>query len=295
MRIVSRVGIGKNPTSHHLDVTGSANFDSQVFFQNTAFFNAGVELGDTASDLISVNGRIDTNIEPSVTLTNDLGSSSLFWNNFYTKNLYIKNAGSIESDGNVLNLGTVSAITINVGTSSSIQNINIGSSVGTTTINSPNSIVIGDLEIRGGDLITNQTTFNLINTVATTLNIGGAASSTINIGSSSSLTNVPIINIAQKATIQSLILGFRAVTSAAIINDNDHIISASGASDYTVTLPSAATNTGRVYIIKSNMNSGVILTVNTTSSQTIDGLTSISLHKYDAIHVVSNGNNWQII
>ena len=124
MRIVSRTGIGKNPgTVHHLDVSGSSNFDSQVFFQNTAFFNAGVELGDTTADLISVNGRIDTNIEPSTTVTRDFGSSSLFWNNTYSKNLIIQNDGSIESNGNTINLGTVSATTINIGRAGATVNI----------------------------------------------------------------------------------------------------------------------------------------------------------------------------
>lgn len=127
MRIISRVGIGKNPTSHHLDVTGSANFDSQVFIQNNVFLNANVDLGNTPSDLIAFNGRCTTSIEPNSTLSVNFGSSSLFWNNTYSKNLIIKNAGSIESDGNILNLGTISATTINIGRTGT--NVNIYGSV----------------------------------------------------------------------------------------------------------------------------------------------------------------------
>lgn len=41
-----------------------------------------------------------------------------------------------------------------------------------------------DIEIQGGDLVTNQTTFNLINTNATTVNFAGAAT-TVNIGNAS--------------------------------------------------------------------------------------------------------------
>lgn len=147
MRIVSRVGIGKNPTSHHLDVTGSANFDNQVFFQNNVFLNANVDLGNASTDLIAFNGRSTTSIEPNSTLSVNLGSSSLFWNNTYSKNLIIKNAGSIESDGNTLNLGTVSATTINIGTSAS-SIINIGK-VGTTVniYGSINKIQSTDTEI----------------------------------------------------------------------------------------------------------------------------------------------------
>jgi hypothetical protein len=45
-----------------------------------------------------------------------------------------------------------------------------------------------DLAVNGGDITTNQTTFNLINATATTLNVGGAAT-TVNIGSSTAVTN----------------------------------------------------------------------------------------------------------
>ena len=44
-----------------------------------------------------------------------------------------------------------------------------------------NTTLDGDLLVKGGDITTNQTTFNLLNSTATTLNIGGAAT-TINIG-----------------------------------------------------------------------------------------------------------------
>ena len=47
----------------------------------------------------------------------------------------------------------------------------------------------GDIEVRGGDLTTNQTTFNLLNATATTVNFAGAAT-TIEIGSSSGTTNI---------------------------------------------------------------------------------------------------------
>lgn len=40
-----------------------------------------------------------------------------------------------------------------------------------------NATLTGDLQVQGGDITTNQTTFNLLNTTPTTLNIGGAAGS----------------------------------------------------------------------------------------------------------------------
>ncbi len=72
-----------------------------------------------------------------------------------------------------ISFGDTGTLTINDGTNTLLtlaDNSNTGDL--TTT---------GDIQIQGGDLTTNQTTFNLINATATTLNIGGAAS-TLNIG-----------------------------------------------------------------------------------------------------------------
>jgi hypothetical protein len=52
-----------------------------------------------------------------------------------------------------------------------------------------NTTLTGDIAVNGGDITTNQTTFNLIQTTATTLNVGGAAT-TLNVGASSGTTNV---------------------------------------------------------------------------------------------------------
>jgi hypothetical protein len=69
------------------------------------------------------------------------------------------------NDGSVQTLGTDAGLIYNP----SSNNLSIG----------------GDFAINGGDLNTNQTTFNLVNTTATTLNIGGAAA-TLGIGAASS-------------------------------------------------------------------------------------------------------------
>jgi hypothetical protein len=56
-----------------------------------------------------------------------------------------------------------------------------------------NLILVGDLQVKGGDITTDQTTFNLLNATATTLNIGGAAT-TLSIGAA---TGTATINNAQ--------------------------------------------------------------------------------------------------
>jgi len=61
----------------------------------------------------------------------------------------------------------------------------------------------------------------------------------------------------------------------------------------TLTLPTAVGNTNR-YTLK-NVGTNTV-TINTTSSQTIDGSTSITMAvQYTALDVISDGTNWNII
>ena len=91
--------------------------------------------------------------------------------------------------------------------------------------------------------------------------------------------------------------GIRIVTASATLGYTDHILIYTGTSNATATLPDASTCQGRIYWIK-NASGTVpqpVLTVNTTSSQTIEGATSSDLDEpNEIIRVVSNGGNWEI-
>ena len=87
---------------------------------------------------------------------------------------------------------------------------------------------------------------------------------------------------------------YSTVTGSTLLNDTHCFVSASGSVTYSITLPTAVGCSGRVYIIKSNMNAGVLLTVNTTSSQTIDGALAVVLSRYSALQVISSGSNWEV-
>lgn len=68
-------------------------------------------------------------------------------------------------------------------------NMSLAQDIRTSASPQFNSLILtGDIEVRGGDITTNQTTFNLLNATTTTLNIGGATT-TINIGGTSSTIN----------------------------------------------------------------------------------------------------------
>ena len=64
---------------------------------------------------------------------------------------------------------------------------------------------------------------------------------------------------------------------------------------FTVTLPSAVPLPGASIVIKKTSADGNTLTVATTSSQTIDGLTTQAwTTQHDALQVTSDGANWRV-
>ena len=64
----------------------------------------------------------------------------------------------------------------------------------------------------------------------------------------------------------------------------------------TITLPTAVGIAGRIYVIKKIDSSVNTVTINTTSSQTIDGaLTIVLIAQYKYVTVQSNGATWDII
>lgn len=93
--------------------------------------------------------------------------------------------------------------------------------------------------------------------------------------------------------IQTIISGYRAITALRTLDTTDYIVECTSGT-FNVTLPTAVGITGKTYVVK-NTGSGVI-TVATTSSQTIDGSTTVSLSvQYTSITVSSNGSNWIVL
>jgi hypothetical protein len=91
----------------------------------------------------------------------------------------------------------------------------------------------------------------------------------------------------------SFALPYAAKTTTYPITSSDYAIDCTSGT-FTVTLPTAVGITGRLYIIK-NSGAGTI-TVATTSSQTIDGVTTKTLSvQYGGIEVQSNGSNWIVL
>jgi hypothetical protein len=91
-----------------------------------------------------------------------------------------------------------------------------------------------------------------------------------------------------------LVTKYVAKTANYTLTTTDYLVNCT-ANSFDVTLPTAAGVTGQTYNIK---NSGTgLITVNTTSSQTIDGQASgvIKLNQWENLTVMSTGANWIIL
>jgi len=80
------------------------------------------------------------------------------------------------------------------------------------------------------------------------------------------------------------------------VTNSDYTIRVNGTSEITITLPSATTNTGKIFIVKKVDSTQFKVIVNTTSSQLIDGsLTTDLTLQYETLTYQSNGTGYDIL
>ena len=103
-------------------------------------------------------------------------------------------------------------------------------------------------------------------------------------------TTSPNSTLDVRGSLSTPVTTFTGNTTA---SSSDNLLVFTGTSATTLTLPTAVGITGREYWIKNSTTNSSVLTIATTSSQTIDGLTTWTLTQTNkAIRVVSNGTNW---
>ncbi len=83
-------------------------------------------------------------------------------------------------------------------------------------------------------------------------------------------------------------------TSTADLSNHVNFIDATSG-DVTLTLPTAVANEGVVINCKRNDSSVNSVTIDTTSSQTIDADLTVTLSQWENLTLISNGSNWLII
>ncbi len=103
-------------------------------------------------------------------------------------------------------------------------------------------------------------------------------------------TTSPNSTLDVRGSLSTPVTTFTGTTTAGA---SDHLLIFTGTSTTTLTLPTAVGITGREYWIKNASSNSSTLNIATTSSQTVDGVTSWSLTVVNkVIHLVSNGTNW---
>jgi hypothetical protein len=170
---------------------------------------------------------------------------------------------------------------------------------------------VGPVYIGDGDGASNNThigvndTTQIIDHFATNHNFNGTvnlATSSLKINGSQGSNNQVLTSTGSGITwatisgsggISRTITTITGSTTAGSAASTDYVYNGNTTGNITLTMPTAASNTNR-YTIK-NSNTG-ILSIATTSSQTIDGATFYNLNKqYQAIDLLSDNSNWFIV
>ena len=108
--------------------------------------------------------------------------------------------------------------------------------------------------------------------------------------------NAPAVGTTLPITVSgsNVVSNYKNITAAYTVTSADYYVSATGATGYTVTLPAAVSVSGKMFVIKSRLNAGQLLTIDANGSETIDGALTKVLYQYEAVHLVSNGTSWEI-
>jgi uncharacterized protein (TIGR02145 family) len=109
----------------------------------------------------------------------------------------------------------------------------------------------------------------------------------VGVGTDSPLSNLDIQG--------SMGLKFTTITAATTLNQTHNVVLCNSG-PYTVTLPAAASNTGKVYYIKNISSTNVTITLDGNASETIDGSTTFNLGSYKhAVRIICDGSNWHVL
>lgn len=107
--------------------------------------------------------------------------------------------------------------------------------------------------------------------------------------------SVPALRKITKANFQKLAVRTVSGVGSATINDDVLLMDMTGGA-FTLTLPTAVGNTGKVFFIKKIDSSLNIGTIDGDGTETIDGVTTKKLNtQYESWEIVSDGSNWLVL
>ena len=187
---------------------------------------------------------------------------------------------------------------VGAGTTTPSNDLDVESNSGSATAVDINNTSTGDptinLQING------TTTFSIgiDNSDADKLKIGTTAveagtaltidaSQNVGVGTSSPASTLDVQG--------SMGLKVSTITAATTLNSTHNVVLCNTGA-YTVTLPAAASNTGRTYYLKNIDAEGDDITIDGNSSETIDGSATYILTAYlQNIKIICDGSNWHVL
>ena len=157
----------------------------------------------------------DVTVNPNETV-NIISTGDIYFDNAIADGDIAVNGGDITTNQLTFNLVNATATTMNFAGSATTIGVGAAGGGGIMTIRNDNVVMNGDLQVQGGDLTTNQTTFNLVNTTATTVNFAGAAT-TVSIGATTGNSNVNNnLRVAGNANISGIINSSNTTAATAV-------------------------------------------------------------------------------
>ena len=153
-----QINVASHANIATLGVTGAADFDSTVTVEGAASLKGDVDLGDATGDTISVNGRIDTSVEPTANGGN-LGHDDRRWD---LAAAAINSSGNADVGGNLDVTGTSQfdgKVTVG-NTTVNAQHFANGSSIFDGAVNALTVFATTSLDTEGTLQVDGQSTFN---------------------------------------------------------------------------------------------------------------------------------------
>jgi len=200
---VPNLSIGTN-----VHIVNSLSVDGQATIGNLTI------TGTTSLSNISTSNALETEIiyggtngvfKGESTFTYNESTDTLSVGNASVTGNVAVNGGNLNTSAGTFNLVNSGASTVNFAGAGTIVNIGAAGVGSTLTIKNNSVVLDGDLEVKGGDLTTNQATFNLLNSTATTINLGGSATA-LNLGAATGTTTVKNdLNVDGNADIDGLL------------------------------------------------------------------------------------------